>query len=371
MDTEKKICLIIEVHQPLRLRTYRFFEINDKHYYYDDYTNDFNINKIAHKYYIPGNNILMDLINFSKKDFNFSFLFSGLVLDQFKLYCPDILDNFRTLAETGCAGLISGTYSNLFGPLLNKSEYDNQVKLQQKLIKSVFGTNPISYTIRDLHKYHGYLTSPRIKFIIGNEHIKSNNSQKVNDLNHSEWLTKPGKLLKILNEYDKDENVTVNLVIPYNHFLDSEYNSRILEFIERFPISILSKSDFKFGVPSSTAADFNAGLQPWNMLEFNSNKQDLFISTCNKMQIDAFSKLYSFSNKIEKCNDHQINKDWLYLQACDHFYFMDPSHYKDGGPDRIYFPYDSHFLAYINYMNILADFSDRLDKWISDHFCEC
>ncbi len=35
----KSICFYFQVHQPYRLRTYRFFEIGKKHYYYDDYSN--------------------------------------------------------------------------------------------------------------------------------------------------------------------------------------------------------------------------------------------------------------------------------------------------------------------------------------------
>ena len=33
----KTICLYFQVHQPFRYRRYRFFDIGNDHYYYDDY----------------------------------------------------------------------------------------------------------------------------------------------------------------------------------------------------------------------------------------------------------------------------------------------------------------------------------------------
>ena len=35
----KNICFYFEIHQPLRLKRYRFFEIGQDHYYFDDFFN--------------------------------------------------------------------------------------------------------------------------------------------------------------------------------------------------------------------------------------------------------------------------------------------------------------------------------------------
>ena len=35
----KNICLYFQVHQPFRLKRYRFFDMGNDHYYYDDYLN--------------------------------------------------------------------------------------------------------------------------------------------------------------------------------------------------------------------------------------------------------------------------------------------------------------------------------------------
>ena len=68
------VCCCFEVHQPVRLRNYSFFDINTVHNYYDDDTNRGILNKVAEKCYLPTNKIMLDLIRKHKGDFQ-DFLF--------------------------------------------------------------------------------------------------------------------------------------------------------------------------------------------------------------------------------------------------------------------------------------------------------
>ena len=58
----RSICLYFQVHQPFRLRTYRFFNIGQDHHYYDDYQNRHIIRRVAEKCYLPANNLMLGLI---------------------------------------------------------------------------------------------------------------------------------------------------------------------------------------------------------------------------------------------------------------------------------------------------------------------
>jgi len=58
----RSICFYFQVHQPYRLRTYRFFDIGEKHDYYDDYNNRFIMQRVAQKCYLPMNALLLDII---------------------------------------------------------------------------------------------------------------------------------------------------------------------------------------------------------------------------------------------------------------------------------------------------------------------
>ena len=78
----KSICFYFQVHQPYRLRTYRFFEIGKKHYYYDDYSNRMIMRRVAEKCYLPMNELLMRQIEKFGDKVKFAFSFSGVVIEQ-------------------------------------------------------------------------------------------------------------------------------------------------------------------------------------------------------------------------------------------------------------------------------------------------
>lgn len=97
----KTICFYFQIHQPFRLKRYRFFDIGNDHYYYDDYANESNINKLAHTCYLPTNKILTDLLRKFKGKFSVAFSFSGTILDQLNLYAPEVIDSFKAMIKTG------------------------------------------------------------------------------------------------------------------------------------------------------------------------------------------------------------------------------------------------------------------------------
>src|SRR5512141_3012905 len=108
--TQKKaICLFFEVHQPFRLKRYRFFDLGKDHYYYDDFTNESIMRKVSEKCYLPANNLIMDLITRHKGKFKVAFSLSGIAIDQFRLYAPEVLESFRKLAETGLVEFLAVT----------------------------------------------------------------------------------------------------------------------------------------------------------------------------------------------------------------------------------------------------------------------
>ena len=68
---------------------------------------------------------------------------------------------------------------------------------------------------------------------------------------------------------------------------------------------------------------------------------------------------------MNRCSDKQIIDDWYRLQSTDHLYYMSTSFYN-----QTFCPYDSPYDAFINYMNVLADFSKRLDSFFTADISE-
>ena len=98
----KTICFYFQIHQPFRLKRYRFFDIGNDHYYYDDYNNDEIITRIAHRSYLPANQTLLEMIKNSNGKFKVAFSISGVALEQLEIYVPEFIDSMKELAKTGC-----------------------------------------------------------------------------------------------------------------------------------------------------------------------------------------------------------------------------------------------------------------------------
>ncbi|MGZ3689574.1 MAG: alpha-amylase, partial [Bdellovibrionota bacterium] len=56
------LCFYFQVHQPWRLRHYRFLEVGRNHQYFDEDKNAQIMRKVAAKCYLPMNYLLNELI---------------------------------------------------------------------------------------------------------------------------------------------------------------------------------------------------------------------------------------------------------------------------------------------------------------------
>ncbi len=79
----KSVCLNFQLHQPFRYRKYRFFDIGNDAYYYDDFANETFLRKVADQCYLPANKIILDLIRKNNGKFKVPYSLTGVVIDQF------------------------------------------------------------------------------------------------------------------------------------------------------------------------------------------------------------------------------------------------------------------------------------------------
>jgi alpha-amylase len=146
----KTVCLNFQIHQPFRYRKYRFFDIGNDAYYYDDFANETILRKAADQSYLPANKIILEQILKYKGKFKVSYSLSGVVLDQFKLYAPELIESFAKLAATGCVEFLSETYANSLVSLADGSFFESQVKAHDDLIEELFGVRPKVFSNTEL-----------------------------------------------------------------------------------------------------------------------------------------------------------------------------------------------------------------------------
>ena len=126
------ICPYFHVHQPLRVKRYRIFDVGNDHKYFND-TGESDLNnikvlhKVAQKSYIPTNAVLKELLQ-EHSEFKFAFSFSGVVLDQLEEYLPEVLDSFKELVNSGRVEILADTYYHSLAFFYSPKEFKRQVR---------------------------------------------------------------------------------------------------------------------------------------------------------------------------------------------------------------------------------------------------
>ena len=394
----KNICFYFQVHQPFRLKKYHFFDIGKHHDYFDDHENCAILRKVAHNCYFPANALMLDLIRKHGRNFKIAYSISGTALDQFEMYMPELIDSFKALANTGCVEFLAETYAHSLSALKSKEEFAKQVKAHSIKIEELFGQKPkvfrnteliYSDWIGDIVASMGYKgmlaegadhilnwkspnylyyhpNNPRLKLLLKNYRLSDDIAFRFSDKNWAEWPLTSEKYVDWLNSISTNEE-TVNLFMDYETFGEHQWHSTgIFDFMRTLPEQVLANTDYKFVTPSENI-NLLESVAPISMqgpVSWADQERDLSAWLGNDLQDDAFDNLYLLEHKVNACNDESIQRDWRYLQTSDHFYYMCTKYFSDGDVHKYFNPYNTPYDAFINYMNVLTDFTLRIDKVI-------
>ena len=135
----KSVCFYFKIHQPYRLKRYRFFDIGNDHYYYDDFANDEIITRLAENSYMPLCDTLLEMIRDTNGAFHCSIDISGTAIEQLQMYVPECIDKLKALADTGCVEFLAGPYAYSLASLEDPEEFLREVRLHERIIKNTFG----------------------------------------------------------------------------------------------------------------------------------------------------------------------------------------------------------------------------------------
>jgi alpha-amylase len=397
---KKAICFYFQVHQPFRLKRYRFFDLGHDHYYYDDYSNEAIMRKVADKCYLPANKIMLDLIQKHKGKFKIAYSLSGIAITQFRLYAPEVLDSFRCLAATGMVEFLAETSSHSLASLKSRSEFESQVTQHKDMLKEFLGVEATSFRNTELiysdeigswiadMGFKAVLTegakhilgwkspnflycnamNPRLKVLLRNFVLSDDIAFRFSNRDWIEWPMTADKYANWVNKLAPSSEV-LNIFLDYETFGEHNWKeSGIFDFLSHMPSAILKKTPFKFMTPTEVADS----LQPVSAINIHTpiswadEERDITAWHGNELQVAALDKLYSLARKVNKCEDQQIKKDWAYLQSSDHFYYMATKFFSDGAVHAYFNPYETPYDAFMNYMNVLSDFEIRLKQWFPD-----
>ncbi len=393
---EKSLCFYFQVHQPDRLRLYRFFDIGNDSQYFDEFSNKTILKRVAQRCYLPMNQLMLELIKKYKGEFRICYSISGAALEQFERYAPEVLDSFRMLAKTKCVEFLAETYSHSLASLISEKEFVKQVKEHAAAVKKYFGVKPSAFRnteliysdkIGEIVSAMGYNTmltegarhilgwkspnylytnaiNPKLKLLLKNFRLSDDIAFRFSDRSNPSWPITSEKYVLWLNECVRDGDI-VNLFMDYETFGEHQNCSTgIFEFMKALPDAVLSKTPLKFRTPSE-AATLHQPVAPMHVpfaISWADEERDTSAWIGNELQNEAFHKLYSVENKVMASKDPFLIADYRKLQESDHFYYMCTKFFSDGAVHKYFNPYDTPYEAFINYMNVLSDFLLRVEK---------
>jgi alpha-amylase len=391
-----KICVHFQVIHPHLLRTYRFFDINRYHNYFDDYQNNYLINRIANRSYIPANRMLLDLINKHKDQLFFSFSISGSTIRLFQDYCPDVLESFQKLVNTGNVEITGSTFTHSLASLHNKTSFLEQVKLQEHLLEEVFQIKPTTFCNTEiiysdeigewLHEagYKVVLTegarhllgwkSPsylycnpyetELKLLLRNYQLCDDVTLRFNDQSWDQYPLTAEKFIQFMEGIPSDAPL-INLFWDYETMgiLQLE-ETGIFEFYSAFFDQVALSDHFQFVKPCQIS-DLNLNSStlhaPW-AISCSGDEKDINEWLGNELQQEAFEQLFKLEDLYVNSNDTTAKLAWLRLQNAFHFNFMSTKWFPKQAVKKIFDIYSSPYQAFINYMNALNDVKIQLEN---------
>ena len=390
----KTVCFYFQVHQPWRLKTYRFFNMGNDHNYLDDFTNRAIMQKVARECYLPMNALLLSLIEENKGAFKCSFSITGSAVEQFKAYAPEVLESFKRLAETGCVEFLAETYSHSLSSLFSVDEFKQEVKLHTQMLKEEFGVKPTAFRNTELIysdeiaravEGMGFKTmlaegakhilgwkSPnfvytdavdnKLRLLLRNYKLSDDIAFRFSNEGWPEWPLTADKYAQWVASETGD---VVNLFMDYETFGEHQKASTgIFDFMKALPKALLATGELEF----ATVSEATKRLQPVAVLHcpyamsWADEERDVTAWLGNDLQNEAFSKLYALAPKVKKAKNKDFDYVWHFMQNSDHFYYMATKWFSDGDVHSYFNPYGSAYEAFINYMNVLSDFEIELNK---------
>ncbi len=376
------------------MRHFHVFDIGENKPYFDDKVNREICRKVAEKCYLPANALMLELINKHQGKFKVAYSISGVALEQFEEYAPDVLESFKKLAATGCVEFITETYYHSLAALFNATEFREQVKKHQETTKHFFGITPTTFRnteliysngIADMVEDLGFKTmltegvdrildwrSPNfvyepqngrgMKLLLKNYKLSDDIAFRFSQRTWGDYPLTTEKFAKWVHQVAGGGD-TINLFMDYETIGEHQWvETGIFDFFRNLPEAIWQHPSFSFNTPSEVATMYPpvAKVDMPDAVSWADTERDLSAWLGNPMQDNSIAWVYTFEKRLKALNDAHLLHTWRKLQTSDHFYYMCTKYWSDGDVHKYFSVYDSPHDSYVIMSNVLTDLEIRL-----------
>lgn len=387
-ENVRNLILYFQVHQPRRFKPVKFFDIGNGESRYDDYVNQSVIERVAANCYLPTNAMLLRLIK-KHPEIKLCFSISGVTLDQFAQYTPEVIESFKALANTGNVEFLGETYYHSLASEMPGHEFEIQALKHAELIETLFGRRPTFF--RNTELIYNDEIGKRAA-LLGFEGIFTDGVQKVlgNDKSCHQVYRHPeeGDLKILLRNYVLSDDIGFRYLHNGNKLTAEQYikwindipvadkivtigmdyetfgehqkkETGIVDFLKKLLRNLATSGYHRMMTPTEAVRTLSCEgkLSVRSTVSWADRERDITAWLGNDIQKDAFETLKKIEADVKSLNDPETTRHWRMLQTSDHFYYMSTKTGSDGSVHNYFSHYASPYEAFINYMNVLSDFS--------------
>ena len=397
------ITFYFQVHQPFRLRRYRFFDIGRSDAYFDDHENERILRRVAEKCYLPMNAVLLRAIERHGGRFRCAFSVSGTALEQMERWSPETLESFQRLAATGCVEFLAETSMHSLSALVDEDEFRAQVRDQVARVERLFGQRPTAFRNTELilsnriarmaeelgfgvilgegadhllgwrspHRVYRPEGCERIKCLLRSYKLSDDIAFRFSNRAWEAWPLHADTFAHWLHQLGGEDRF-VGLFMDYETFGEHQWvDTGIFDFMEALPGEVLKHDRFRFEMPTEVASttDPSARLDIPHPVSWADAERDLTAWLDNTMQTSAFEAVHAMGpavRRLAEAGEAGPLETWRKLTTSDHFYYMCVKFFSDGDVHKYFSPYATPHDAYIVYQNVLTDFRARLESRLAE-----
>lgn len=393
------IVLYFHVHQPYRIRRYTFFDIGADDRWFDDAANERILKRVAERCYVPMNALLTRLVHRTDGAFRCALSITGTCLDQLERWSPRALASFKDLVATGSVELVAETSHHSLAFLSDAAEFRAQVEEHTERLEQVFGVRPVAFRntellfdddvaraaeamgfstmlgegadhvlgLRSAHRIYRPSGCRRIRVLLRDYRLSDDIAFRFNDRTWPEWPLTPQKFTQRVTSA-LGESDAVGLFMDYETAGEHQWaETGIFEFMESLPDAVRRSPVLRFATPSE-AAEAASDVVPIEVprpVSWADAERDLSAWLGNDMQRAAHDALYALLPRVRDAaaaGRPELLRRWRRMSASDHVYYMSTKFSTDGEVHRYFSPYPTPHDAFIAFMNVIDDFSRRLDR---------
>jgi alpha-amylase len=350
------VVFYFEVHQPHRLKKYSVFHTDP--FYFDEDKNGAICQKVADKCYRPATETILDLVKRHKGNFRVSYAITGTVLDQWERFCPDVIDLFKQLADTGCCEFVAETYFHSLSFIYDRAEFRRQIEMHTQRVcdlfkvpaPTVFRNTELIYSnelarelasIKDAKgnpRFYGticegtdrhlgyrspnYVYQPpmgedgkpllgrdgrQFGLLLKNYRLSDDIAFRFSNRGWAEWPLSAEKFAKWVHQINGD-GYLCNLFMDYETFGEHQWaDTGIFQFLDKLPEAVfdVARGENHFNTPTEAFQRFDP-VGVYDVPDFISwadTERDLTAWRGNAMQWNALEETYKLGRQIQ---DRQI-----------------------------------------------------------------